>query len=74
MQSFALREGVKQMEISSHRQLPGAITTSLRVIVFPGYGGNPADLLRGANNAHYSAKGKGRDCVVVARAIPAEAD
>jgi diguanylate cyclase (GGDEF)-like protein len=65
----ALRVGVKRMEVQYMGQLLGTITVSMGIALFPEHGSNVAEVLRGADQALYSAKREGRDqtCVWAAQ-------
>jgi diguanylate cyclase (GGDEF)-like protein/PAS domain S-box-containing protein len=64
-----LREAVKHLELKSHGQAIGVVTTSIGVSSFPEHALTPEALVRVADTALYKAKHGGRDRVVVAPAM-----
>jgi len=59
-----------RLEVKSLRPtgIRGNLTISTGVVVFPHHGLNADELLLAADNALYTAKDKGRDCVVIGKA------
>jgi diguanylate cyclase (GGDEF)-like protein len=61
-----LRDEVQQLVIRHNDQLLGGITLSIGIAATPAHGHTPAELLRAADAALYSAKRGGRNRVFVA--------
>jgi diguanylate cyclase (GGDEF)-like protein len=60
----AIRETVRQLHLLHRGRMLGTISISIGVAVFPEHGRSWPDLVAVADRALYTAKERGRDCVV----------
>lgn len=63
-----LRHAIASVRIAG---MPEKASASFGIAAFPGDGGTPEELLRGADRALYAAKSAGRNCVRALRALEA---
>jgi diguanylate cyclase (GGDEF)-like protein len=61
-----LREGIKHLNVQHNGKLLGPISLSVGIAMFPDHGAMSQEVLNAADAALYQAKGRGRDCVVIA--------
>ncbi len=64
-----LREEVKHLEFQHNGKPLPAVAVSIGIAAYPDHGSSIYELLRVADTALYSAKGEGRDRVVIGRAL-----
>lgn len=64
-----LRKGIKDLRVIYQNQQLPLITLSLGIASFPEHGDHSEAVIRAADDALYSAKAKGRDCVMIARLV-----
>jgi diguanylate cyclase (GGDEF)-like protein len=61
-----LREGIKRLHVEYNGKVLPPLSLSVGIAMFPEHGGISQRVLNAADAALYQAKGKGRDCIVVA--------
>lgn len=74
VQSLAetLRSEIESTEVPYLNGLLPTVTVSLGVAMYPEHGSTPKTLMKQADNALYSAKEKGRNCICIAKATGSE--
>jgi diguanylate cyclase (GGDEF)-like protein len=70
----AIRAATKHLNLMYRGQPLGTLTASCGVALFPDHAADPQSLLRAADEALYSAKGSGRDRVVISEATARTAE